>query len=358
MQARYLKSALVAGAVSLALASCGTGQSGLAVKVSERIPVQQASLYLEVRGSRSDAPVLLWLHGGPGGAERPLFELFNGDLEQSFRVAYYDQRGAGRSFDPAAPAGLLTVDRHLADLQAIVERLKAEQRVSRVTLVGHSWGSLLAIRYAQQHPENVAAVVGVSQVVAPLENQKEQWHFVAQAAAVMNDSRSLSQLRQIGPPPLSGAAELRLGRLVDRFGGTWQRRPSYAWAMVRAIGAGLIKPGEISRFIRANERSVAAMTPELLRTDLRRQAPQVQVPVVLFLGRFDHQISTATARAYEQALRSPAKSFLVFARSAHNIPFEEPQAFSACLRASLKSLGRAEFAGLQAGVCPYRLAAR
>ena len=44
------------------------------------------------------APLVLWLHGGPGGAERPLFRLFDAALEDHAVVAYLDQRGSGRSF--------------------------------------------------------------------------------------------------------------------------------------------------------------------------------------------------------------------------------------------------------------------
>jgi hypothetical protein len=72
------------------------------LKYSEYISCDSAKLYLLVRGTDSTAPVLLWLHGGPGGAERPLFRYFNGELEKHFVVVYWDQRGAGRSFDPGA----------------------------------------------------------------------------------------------------------------------------------------------------------------------------------------------------------------------------------------------------------------
>jgi pimeloyl-ACP methyl ester carboxylesterase len=59
--------------------------------------------------------VLLWLHGGPGGAERPLSRYYNHELEEHFVVAYWDQRGAGRSFDADADPQDLTVACHLAD---------------------------------------------------------------------------------------------------------------------------------------------------------------------------------------------------------------------------------------------------
>src|SRR5262245_36162970 len=77
---------------------------GDSVALSERIKVRNAELYVEIRGPARSAPLLLWLHGGPGGPERPLFRYFNSDLERHFLVAYLDQRGTGRSF-PTSAAG-------------------------------------------------------------------------------------------------------------------------------------------------------------------------------------------------------------------------------------------------------------
>src|SRR5438445_8647567 len=84
--------ALIAGLCLLLTACAANGRAR--VDLAERIDAGDARLYVEVRGQDS-GPLLLWLHGGPGGAERPLFRYFNGSLEQDFLVAYLDQRGAG-----------------------------------------------------------------------------------------------------------------------------------------------------------------------------------------------------------------------------------------------------------------------
>ena len=102
-------------AVILLSGSPGVGvESAAPTKVSrsEYVRVQDAKLYLLVRGADVAAPVLLWLHGGPGGAERPLFRYFNSGLEKHFVVGYWDQRGAGRSFDRGADPARLTVAQH------------------------------------------------------------------------------------------------------------------------------------------------------------------------------------------------------------------------------------------------------
>src|SRR5262249_9689770 len=144
------------------------------------------------------APLLLWLHGG---AERPLFRYFDGDLERDFVVAYWDQRGTGRSFDDRADPHELTIARHLADLDVIVDRLRQELGQSPIVLIGHSWGGALALLYAHAHPEKIAAVMAVAPVVDMLAQQQAQYAFVSAHATQHQDRKVLERLRAIGPPP-------------------------------------------------------------------------------------------------------------------------------------------------------------
>src|SRR5262245_19854699 len=108
--------------------TCGRHAAAFArpvpIRTSEYLAVEGAELFLLTRGADRPAPVLLWLHGGPGGAERPLFRYFNSALEEHFIIGYFDQRGAGRSFDPDADPRRLTIARHLADLDAVVDHLR------------------------------------------------------------------------------------------------------------------------------------------------------------------------------------------------------------------------------------------
>lgn len=109
-----------------------------AIEDEDRIHADGASLYLLVRGERCDAPLMLWLHGGPGGAQTPLFRLYDRGLENGLLVAYWDQRGAGQSYDPKADTAKLTVERHIADLKIVVSHLRARYSKHKIALVGHS----------------------------------------------------------------------------------------------------------------------------------------------------------------------------------------------------------------------------
>jgi pimeloyl-ACP methyl ester carboxylesterase len=206
-------------------------------------------------------------------------------------------------------------------------------------LIGHSWGSALGLLYARDHPQKVAAFIGVAQVVSELDGQRAQYAFVAEEARVRNDSRAQVELTEIGAPPYSAARVLRIQALVDRFGGYFHTRPSDVGATLTGIARGYVTPWEIARIIRANNVSLEAMNAELLTLDLRRSVPAVEVPVVFMLGRHDRQVDARIASAYFDQLRAPRKTLIWFERSAHNVPFEEPDAFNARVAQTLNDLG-------------------
>ena len=89
-----------------------------------------------------DAPPLLLLHGGPGASHDYLLPQMLA-LAERYRVVTYDQRGGGRSRydDDREPIGW-------RDQVADVARVAAERRVEPLTIVGYSWGGLLAMLYA------------------------------------------------------------------------------------------------------------------------------------------------------------------------------------------------------------------
>jgi proline iminopeptidase len=109
------------------------------------------SLYWEQSGNPTGWPVV-FLHGGPGAGASPEHRRFFDPA--AYRIIVFDQRGAGRS----TPLGELR-DNTTADLIADIERLRRHLAVARWHVFGGSWGSTLALAYAQAHPEPVSALI-------------------------------------------------------------------------------------------------------------------------------------------------------------------------------------------------------
>lgn len=109
------------------------------------------SLYYEVSGNKDGMPVV-FLHGGPGGGVSPMDrQFFNPD---KYKIVLFDQRGAGKSTPSACIEHNTTWD-----LVADIERLREKLTIEKWHVFGGSWGSTLALAYAQTHPERVRSLV-------------------------------------------------------------------------------------------------------------------------------------------------------------------------------------------------------
>lgn len=117
-----------------------------------RLPVQAPhELYIEESGSPDGLPVL-FLHGGPGaGCEDYHRRFFDPTL---YRIVLFDQRGSGRS-TPHASLEHNTTPALVADIELVRRHLDIEQWL----VFGGSWGSTLALVYAETHPEHVLGLI-------------------------------------------------------------------------------------------------------------------------------------------------------------------------------------------------------
>lgn len=109
------------------------------------------TLYYEVSGNPEGRPVV-FLHGGPGGGTSPDHRRYF-DPER-YRIVLFDQRGAGKS----TPYACLE-ENTTWDLVADIERLRRHLGVEKWVVFGGSWGSTLALAYAETHPDHVRALV-------------------------------------------------------------------------------------------------------------------------------------------------------------------------------------------------------
>ena len=108
-------------------------------------------LYFEECGSPSAKPVVM-LHGGPGGGISPIMRRYHDP--RLYRIVLFDQRGCGRSIPHASLEQNTTWD-----LVDDIERLREHLDIDRWQVFGGSWGSTLALAYAEVHPARVTELI-------------------------------------------------------------------------------------------------------------------------------------------------------------------------------------------------------
>ena len=135
-------------------------------------------LYYEQVGNPEGKPAV-FLHGGPGGGVEPYYRRFFDPAR--YRAVLFDQRGAGKSTPHASIEQNTT-----QDLVADIERLREHLGIERWLVFGGSWGSTLALAYAQAHPERVTELV--LRGIFLLRRQELLWFYQHGASIIFPDA--------------------------------------------------------------------------------------------------------------------------------------------------------------------------
>ncbi len=136
------------------------------------------TLYYEQCGNPDGKPVV-FLHGGPGGGVNARCRRFFDP--EAYRIVLFDQRGCGRS-TPNAELAENTTWHSVAD----IERLREHLGIERWQVFGGSWGSTLALAYAETHPERVSELV--LRGIFMLRRQELEWFYQVGANRLYPDA--------------------------------------------------------------------------------------------------------------------------------------------------------------------------
>jgi proline iminopeptidase len=135
-------------------------------------------LYYEESGNPNGKPVV-FLHGGPGGGTEPRMRRFFDPA--AYRIVLFDQRGCGRSTPHAELRENTTWD-----LVADIEKLRTHLGIDRWQVFGGSWGSTLALAYAEEHPGQVSELV--LRGVFLVRKREIDWFYQRGASALFPDA--------------------------------------------------------------------------------------------------------------------------------------------------------------------------
>jgi proline-specific peptidase len=147
---------MIGGTLSLAMLAkaAAAGETGVPPFDRElRVPVQGGNIYVRVNGQLDGARApLLFVHGGPGAALWQFFPAL--PLATDRAVILYDQLDCGRSDAPGDPANW-TVEHFVDEIEAVRGALGIE----RLHILGHSWGGIVANRYAARRPRGLRSLI-------------------------------------------------------------------------------------------------------------------------------------------------------------------------------------------------------
>ena len=269
--------------------------------------------WIQIRGQDRDNPVLLCVHGGPGGTWIPLTAHFI-PWERHFTVVLWDQRGAGKTLRTtgAAIAQTMSVDRMTQDGIEVAEYLRAHLRKDKIVLLGHSWGSILGVNMAKRRPDLFSAYVGTGQVSDLPNSIATAYAGVLEEARAAHDPATLQVLASIGPPPFDSREKIE-----GFFGSMDKYPPASDRVAMELIGRKLMAPrpdyslrDEFDRFRGFMTVPSLQVYNEMLATRLSALGPRFELPVFFIQGSDDRLTQAAAAEEYFRTIDAPHKEMV------------------------------------------------
>ena len=298
--------------------------------------------YIHIMGKDINNPVILYLHGGPAGPDSAIMPFFTDPLAGDYTVVCWDQRGCGRTYFHNAgndPDNLtVNFDTAVSDIDGMVDYLCERFNKDKVTLMCHSYGTIVGTRYVQEHSEKVEAYIGIGQFVN-CRRSDELAYENAMAAAKANgeDISSLEEayktycegdslkeylmLRNAtsGYHPAENKANTALLAVFCPYAGTDDVR----WVMKQAD-------------LESYEKLEGSLMDATYDYDVYDYELEYDVPMYFISGSMDYVCNTSLTKTFSEDITAPRTAFAVIEGGGHTPQYETPEAFGELVKQMLK----------------------
>jgi len=299
-----------------------------------KITVGGTNQWISVRGNDRKNPILLMIHGGPASPEMPSSWFFENGWEDYFTVVQWDQRGAGKTFnanDPKAIESTLSIQQIAADGVEVIDYLRNRYHKDKVFILGHSWGSVIGVTIAHEHPELLYAYVGTGQVISGVENERVGYADTLKVAEASGNTAAVAALKSLAPYPAADGSVTLDQILKERkwsvaLGGLGYGRQSYGpYAKLDELSPEY-DADDLDAIDKGSAFSLGRLLPELNHFDFTH-VTDLRCPIVLIEGRHDTTTPSEIAAAWLKKVHAPAKKLVWLENSAHMTMFDEPGRF-------------------------------
>jgi pimeloyl-ACP methyl ester carboxylesterase len=277
--------------------------------VYDTLSIGKIKQVLSYSGSKN-APLILFLHGGPGSSRMKQSEAFSNLLQKHFMVVQWDQRGAGRTEvlnKSSVPVTLALMEN---DTNEVVQILLKKFNQKKLYLVGESWGTVLGFKMAEKHPELLNAYIAFSPVVNQTKSEQILLEKLKLDAKGKSNASALEELNAVKIP-------------FDNYEDMYYSRKwmfSYDGHPFADKDLPLLK-----QYMEEWGKTWMPTWKEVMKQNLFVELPRIKCPVYFFLGEKDLQTNVGIARDYYAILKAPKKNIHTFENAGHSVLTEEAE---------------------------------
>jgi len=285
----------------------------------EYVRINGIKHYLLHYRTKDEAPVLLFIHGGPGQSESMIAYIVEEYSSRNYNIVYYDQRGAGKTYLRNKKIKPNT-EILKKDLLEIVLYVKKVYRKDKIGILGHSWGSVLGSMFALEHPEHTLCYIGCGQVVNLIENEREGYRKLKEAIEQSGNKRDRKKLEKIGDYPVLDTFDRKsywkMAR-VRNLQGKYHLAIDFDRRMIKMfLNSPIMGLVDIFPLVMGRKVNMQVLK-ELMLFDLRSKGVEYQVPVYYVLGENDQQTPVQMGITYLHEIVAPEKKLYLIKNAGH-----------------------------------------
>jgi pimeloyl-ACP methyl ester carboxylesterase len=290
-----------------------------------------------IRGKNINNPVLLFLHGGPGSPEYPMTADHPLDLDDTFTIVWWEQRGTGISYHKNIPPESMTLEQFINDTAEVTNYLRQRFNQDKIYLMGHSWGTILGVYTVQQYPELYKAYIGIGQIANQLESEKLAYDYMLNTA-IAEGNRSLE--KKFRKYTLTTAESVLGKKYMQLRSETMNKQGIGLTHTLKSAYSEVVIPFLKTKEYTASQklgltRGINFTQKHLIHTIFAKKpmedALSFEIPIYIIGGKYDYQVSSVLAKEYFDRISAPKKEFFLFENSAHSPLFEEPERLKAII---------------------------
>lgn len=313
------------------------------VNESSYIELNGQKQFVTIKGENRNNPVIIYLHGGPGGADSYMNYCFSDYLTDEYTVVSWDQRGCGRTYYKNAKADPLnktvTFSQSLEDLDALVKYVCDKLNQDSVIIMGHSYGTVLGSVYASSHEDLVKAYIGVGQFISIEDGDLYSYEDALKKAKESNlDTKDLEKAYEnyCNKPGIMSLIALR--QESDKYHPVTKKADQFGRALF-SPSAGIL---DLKWFMKqmTDTQEYVLLNHELFEYTLAFNAYDrldYSMPVCFISGEQDFVCPLDSVSKYYEAVNSPLKKMYIIKDCGHDVHYANPREFCEDVKEFLKN---------------------
>ena len=313
--------------------------------IQELIPVEIGGIkqWISIRGSDRRNPILLFIHGGAGESEMPSAWLYERPWEDYFTVVQWDQRGAGKTGSAKelqSQAATMSIPRAVSDGEEMVAYLRKTYNRRKIFVLGHSWGSVIGLSIARDHPEWLHAYIGMGQMINWTDNERASYAWVIAQARARNNTQAIKELTSIAPYPEPDGSTVSWKTGIERkwtmrFGSVAWGRSDFNWLQ----NALQLSPEYTEADLAVRDEQDKVAGKQLYFGSVNFDGvKKLGCPIFLLDGRHDAQTPGEVSFRWFSKLAAPQKEYVWFTDASHELQNEVPGKLLVLLATQVRSL--------------------